>query len=133
VRQRELLPNGDYDRQRHQQQFIAAVLRQTASSGTMSDPVKLRRVVTDIGKGLTVDTNGVPVSDLAWALHGLRSQDLTGLRPPSHPVEINGTDYVKADTGSSALWRALRSDTLAAYVKAHPTLVNPLQPNHPAG
>jgi hypothetical protein len=37
VRQRELLPNGDYDRRRHQQQFLMAVLKQTASAGTLTD------------------------------------------------------------------------------------------------
>jgi LCP family protein required for cell wall assembly len=131
VRQRELLPNGDYDRQRHQQQFMAAVLKQIASKGTLSDPVKFDKAVRDIGSALTVDTGSYSPTDLAWALHGLSSDDLTGLRPPSHPIEIDGTDYVQGDPGMSDLWQALRDDTVDTFVLAHPTLVNQLHPTSP--
>lgn len=132
VRQRELLPGGDYDRQRHQQQFIAAVLRQTASAGTMSDPVKLDRTVRDIGSAVTADTNGTSVSDLAWALHNITSKQLVGLRPPSHPVQINGSDYVQGDTGMDDLWRDIRGDHLSDWASKHPQSVNQLEPTQPA-
>jgi polyisoprenyl-teichoic acid--peptidoglycan teichoic acid transferase len=84
LRQRELLPNGDYDRQRHGQQFIIAVLKQTASAGTLSDPVKLDRVVHQIGQGMTIDTNGISVLDLAFAFRNIKAQSLVSLKAPSH-------------------------------------------------
>lgn len=60
VRQRYDLPNGDYDRQRHQQQMLRAVLDRAGETHLRGDPVKLDRVLRAVGGALTVDTNGVP-------------------------------------------------------------------------
>jgi anionic cell wall polymer biosynthesis LytR-Cps2A-Psr (LCP) family protein len=129
VRQRELLPNGDYDRQRHGQQFIMAVLKQTASAGTLSDPSKLAHAVHDIGQALTVDTNGASVLDFALAVRNIKAESLVGLKTPSHPQMIGQTSYVVGDPGMSELWKAIRDDTLDVYAKAHPQQVNPLHAN----
>lgn len=127
VRQRETLPNGDFDRQRHEQQFIAAVLEQVATKGTLSDPIKLDKVVNDIGQAITTDTNA-PTVDLAYALRGIRSQDLTGLKCPTHAIKVDGQDFVQADPGMTDLWKALHDDTLDKFALSHPDLVNPLHP-----
>ncbi|MFG2040627.1 LCP family protein [Dactylosporangium sp. NPDC048998] len=132
VRQRELLPNGDYDRQRHQQQFLMAVLKQTTSAGTLSDPVKLDRVLQAIGKSLTVDTNGTSVADFIFALRGIKADSLVGLRTPSHPEMIGDTSYVIGDPDMDELWQAIRDDTLADYAAAHPQDVNSLHNAVPA-
>jgi LCP family protein required for cell wall assembly len=126
VRQRELLPGGDYDRQRHQQQFIMAVLKQTASAGTLKNPFKTNRVVHDIEQATTMDTNGVSVTDLIIALRGIKASSLVGLRTPSHPDEVDGTSYVMADDDAPALWKALREDKLQDFATHHPDMVNPL-------
>jgi LCP family protein required for cell wall assembly len=131
VRQRELLPNGDYDRQRHQQQFIAAVLRQTASAGTLSNPFKLDTVLHDIGQAMTIDTNGASTTNLLWTLHGVDTNTLVGLKTPSHPQDIDGTSYVVSDPGMPALFTALRNDTLSTWAKANPTMVNNLNTGTP--
>ncbi|HKT05521.1 MAG TPA: LCP family protein [Rugosimonospora sp.] len=125
VRQRELLPNGDYDRQRHQQQFIVAVLKQLVSAGTLTDPIKLDRAVHDIGSGLTVDTNGTPILDFVYALKDIRPESIVGLRTPSHP-QPRPPYYIVGDAGINDLWQALRDDTLDAFAAAHPQLVNKL-------
>jgi LCP family protein required for cell wall assembly len=127
VRQRELLPGGDYDRQRHQQQLMLAVLNQTASTGQLSDPVKLDRVVHDIGQGLTVDTNGVSVSHLVLLLHGIRSASVVGLKTPSHPENMDDVSYVVADQDAPGLWQAMRADSLDRFATAHPEMVNRLR------
>ncbi|GAA5187930.1 LCP family protein [Rugosimonospora acidiphila] len=126
VRQRELLPGGDYDRQRHQQQFMMAVLKQTASTHTMSNPIKLDRVVHDIGSSMLTDTNGVSVTNLVLMMRGIKASSLVGLRTPSYPDEVDGTSYVMPDDGTPELWQALRDDTLQEFAKSHPELVNPL-------
>jgi LCP family protein required for cell wall assembly len=126
VRQRELLPGGDYDRQRHQQQFIMAVLKQTASTHMLSNPFKLDRVVHDIGQGLTTDTNGVSVSDLVIAMRGIKANSLVGLRTPSYPDVVDDTSYVMPDDDAPDLWKALRDDRLQAFAASHRGLVNPL-------
>jgi LCP family protein required for cell wall assembly len=127
VRQRELLPGGDYDRQRHQQQLMLAVLNQTTSAGMLSDPVKLDRVVHDIGQGLTVDTNGVSVTSLSLLLRGVRTGSVVGLRTPSHPQTMDDTSYVVADPDAAGLWQAMRKDSLDRFAAAHPDMVNRLR------
>jgi LCP family protein required for cell wall assembly len=131
VRQRELLPNGDYDRQRHQQQFLMAVLKQTASAGTLSDPIKLDRVLHAIGQALTIDTNGTQVTDFVYALRGIKAESLVGLKAPSHPETIDGTSYVVGEPDLPDLWKAIQDDTLDAYATAHPNQVNPLHTASP--
>jgi LCP family protein required for cell wall assembly len=126
VRQRELLPNGDYDRQRHQQQFLMAVLKQTASAGTLSDPIKLDRVLHAIGQALTIDTNGTQVTDFAYALKGIKAESLVGVKAPSHPEMIGGTSYVVGEPDLPDLWKAIGDDTLDTYAATHPNQVNPL-------
>jgi LCP family protein required for cell wall assembly len=128
VRQRELLPGGDYDRQRHQQQFIMAVLKQATSAHMLTDPVKLDRVTRDIGQALTTDTNGVPVTNLLLAMRGMKGSDLVGLRTPSHPDVVDGTSYVMPDDEAPDLWKAVREDRLGPFSASHPDLINPLNP-----
>jgi polyisoprenyl-teichoic acid--peptidoglycan teichoic acid transferase len=127
VRQRELLPGGDYDRQRHQQQLMLAVLNQTASAGMLSDPVKLDRVMRDIGQGLTVDSNGVSVSRLLLLLRGIRTGSVVGLKTPSHPQNMDDISYVVADPDAPGLWQAMRADSLDRFAATHPDMVNRLR------
>jgi LCP family protein required for cell wall assembly len=133
VRQRELLPNGDFDRQRHQQQFLMAVLKQTASAGTLADPIKLDRVLRTIGHALTVDTNGTSALDYILALRRITPDTLVGLKAPAHPQTIGGISYVVGEPDLPQLWTALRDDTLDTYAAAHPDLVNPLRSGIPPG
>jgi LCP family protein required for cell wall assembly len=127
VRQRELLPGGDYDRQRHQQQLMLAVLNQTASAGMLTDPTKLDRVVHDIGQALTMDTNGVSVTSLLVLLHGIRTGSMVGLKTPSHPQTMDDISYVVSDPDASVLWRAMRADSLDRFAAGHPDSVNRLR------
>jgi LCP family protein required for cell wall assembly len=131
VRQRELLPNGDYDRQRHQQQFLMAVLKQTASAGTLSDPIKLDRVLHAIGQALTIDTNGTSATDFILALRGIKAGSLVGLKAPSHPKTMGGTSYVVGEPDLPDLWKAIRDDTLDTYATTHTNQVNPLDTANP--
>jgi anionic cell wall polymer biosynthesis LytR-Cps2A-Psr (LCP) family protein len=128
VRQRELLPNGDYDRQRHHQQFIIAVLKQLGSSGTLSDPVKAAKAASNIASGMTVDLNGYSMLDLAFALRGITPNSIIGLKTPSEPKQIGGTSYVVGDPGIDDLWAALRSDSLGTFAVNHTDMVNNLHP-----
>jgi anionic cell wall polymer biosynthesis LytR-Cps2A-Psr (LCP) family protein len=127
VRQRELLPNGDYDRQRHHQQFILAVLKQLGSTGMLNDPVKMARAASDIGRGMTVDLNGNSILDYAFALHSIKPGGIVGLKTPSHPQDIAGTSYVIGDEpGTDDLWAAIRNDTVQVFANEHPDMVNDL-------
>ena len=126
ARQRYDLPDGDYDRQRHQQQLLRAILDRVTDADLMTNPVKLDQVIRGIGSALTVDTNGLQTEDLIFALRGLRPDDLTGIRLPSHSEMIDDTSYDLLEVDANGLFRTLRGSDLRGWVAAHPKWVNHL-------
>jgi LCP family protein required for cell wall assembly len=124
LRQRETLPKGDFDRQRHQQQFLKAIFDKTFASGLMSNPVKLDSVIRDVGQSLTVDTNGVPLDQLVFTLRNVRPASLVGIRLPSYPSTIGGVSYVLASDQASSLYAAIYTDQLDTWIAENPTWVN---------
>ena len=125
LRQRYDQPNGDYDRQRHQQQFLKAVLAE-ATAQAARDPLKLDGFIRAAGHALTVDTNGLPLDQLAFGLRGIRSNALVGIRVPSYPQMIDNVSYVLPYDAADGLYTALREDRLDSWVRANPKWVNRL-------
>lgn len=123
VRQRETLPDGDYDRQRHQQQFLKALFEQALHRGATS-PIALDRIIRAVGGALTVDTNGVPVEELAFSLRGVPPSNLVGIKLPSYPAMIGGTSYVVAYSTVATLYRAIAQDTLDGWLMGNQAWVN---------
>lgn len=126
VRQRYNLPDGDYDRQRHQQQMLRAVLDKAGETHLRSDPVKLDQVLRAVGGALTVDTNGVPVEDLLLALRSLPADALQGVQVPSYPQTIDEVSYVVLDNGGGGVFEAVRGARMPAWAAANPRWVNRL-------
>jgi hypothetical protein len=128
MRQRELLPSGDDNRQRHRQQLIMAVLNQTASTSMPSDPVKLNRVIHDIGRALTVDTNATPMRGFILAPYGIKA-DPSSVSTPRHTA--SGRRHLARAGGPRIpdLWRAVADDFLVSYTEARPDEVNALHTN----
>jgi LCP family protein required for cell wall assembly len=125
VRQRELLPDGDYDRQRHQQQFLRAILQEARDQGLERDPLKLDRLIRSVEGSLVVDANGVPVADLVLALANITPSATVGIRLPSYPEMIGGYSYVLPYEQADTLYQAIVSDSLDGWVTDNPTWVNP--------
>ncbi|MER7274798.1 LCP family protein [Dactylosporangium sp. NPDC000244] len=126
VRQRELLPDGDYGRQRHQQQFIKAVLKQATGSGVLTSPGKLDQVLRAAGQALTFDSGGISIADWIFALRDIRSGALTMLKTNGGTFNsevINGQDTEILSDTSLQLFSAVREDTMPAFVAAHPDWV----------
>jgi LCP family protein required for cell wall assembly len=126
ARQRYDLPNGDFDRQRHQQQILKGIADKVSSAGMLANPIRLDQLVRAIGGTLTVDANGASLDDVVLALRNLGSNELTGVEVPSHDENIDGTSYVVLDPQASSLFRAIRGAILAPWVAANPTYVNHL-------
>lgn len=125
VRQRETLPNGDYDRQRHQQQFIKAVLKQIMTANTLANPVKLTQIIEAMGKAMTFDNGGIPLEDWVYAMKGIGS-NLTTIKTNNgtyHAAATAGSSAEDLDQNSLALLAAVQADSVAAFVAAHPELV----------
>lgn len=126
LRQRETLPNGDFDRQRHQQQFLKAIFEKMFAAGLTRNPMKLDEILRAVGGSLTVDTNGVPLDHLVFALRNVAPAGVVGIRLPSAVETIGGVSYVLASDRASSLYLALYTDTLNAWAAENATWVNQL-------
>jgi LCP family protein required for cell wall assembly len=128
VRQRKGLENGDYDRQRHQQQFLKAILKEAKKQGVTSNPLKAIQIINAAGKALTVDTQGVGIDSWAYTLRNVTDNELVMLKTNGGKVNsvqdpTLGSCELLTDE-SVDMFKALRSDTLANFVYAHPDFIN---------
>lgn len=126
ARQRYDLPDGDWDRQRHHQQLLKAIMSEATNRGVLTNPFRLDQLIRAVGGSLTVDTNGVPLTQLIFALRDLRADDMAGVRIPAYDTLIDGVSYVIAEPAAVDLFAALRDNNLAGWAAANPRWVNRL-------
>ncbi|MFR9723657.1 LCP family protein [Streptomyces sp. MS19] len=120
VRERKSLPGGDFDRTRRQQNFLRALLDQTAGSGTLTDPGRLTGLLGTVGDVVSVDdqlSNG-DLRSLAWDLRGIRGDEVSFMNAP-----VAGTDRRRGqsvvlldDEAAAPLWEAMRDDAMAEFL-----------------
>jgi LCP family protein required for cell wall assembly len=129
VRQRDLLANRDFDygRQRHQQQFLKAVLKDVVDKG-LSSPTKLPGLLSAVGKTMTVDDGGISLEDWAFAMRGINPNDLLTLKTNdgkfnSRSVPGVGSVEILDDT-SKELLRSVKNNTVDSFIQAHPDWVS---------
>ena len=128
VRQRDLLANHDYDygRQRHQQQFLKAVLEQVVHDG-LTSPTKLPGLLSALGKTMTVDSGGVSLDDWAFAMRNINPSSLVTIKTNngqfnSRSVPGIGDVEILSPT-SMQLLAAAKADDVGAFIQANPTWV----------
>ena len=80
VRQRYGLKNSDYDRQRHQQQFLKAVVAKTATTGVLANPIKVNAVLRSLDRTLTFYNNNVDIADWIFTLKDVKPGAVTMLK-----------------------------------------------------
>ncbi|GAA4794739.1 LCP family protein [Actinomycetospora chlora] len=88
VRQRHGLPNGDLDRIRRQQAFLASMSHKVLSSGTLADPLTLTRLLDAVRQSVVLDGN--------WDLlrFGQQMQDVSAGAVAFLTIPTNGTRNV---------------------------------------
>ncbi|MGI5181474.1 LCP family protein [Dactylosporangium sp. CA-152071] len=126
VRQRETLPNSDYDRQRHQQQFIKALFKQILSKDVLTDPVKLKKILDVIGQSMTIDSGGIGLDDWIFAMKGITGDNLLTIKTN------NGTFFSSPqnpaaealDPTTLALLDAIRTNTVQDFMSQHTALIS---------
>jgi LCP family protein required for cell wall assembly len=126
VRQRENLPHGDYDRQRHQQQFLQAIFKQLASAGTLTNISKFGQLRDAVGSLLTLDLGNAQVADWIFSFKSIRPSDVTMIQTNGgnySSQDVDGKSYQVLSAESNKLMDALTSDSLATFVASHPTWV----------
>jgi len=123
ARQRYGLKNGDYDRQRHQQQLIKAMAKKASTSGIMTNPVKVSGLIKSAGKAFVLDTGGVPVADFIFTLKGVAANDLVLLRSNNGTFAGNGSGREQITAKSMEMYKAVKQDKLPAFIIANPDVV----------
>lgn len=120
VRERYGLPRGDLDRTKRQQNFLRAVLARTLSGGTVSNPLKAKRMLDAVTSTVSVDDrlSDGGLRDLVWSMKDVRPSGMVFMNAPVAGFDmIRGQSVVLLDrNGASALWEAIRNDTMADYV-----------------
>lgn len=91
VRQRHDLPRGDLDRIVRQQVFMASLVRNMLSAGTLTNPARLRELANAAERSVTLD-KGWDVVRFAQQLSGLAGDNVTFTTIPV--TSVNGVgDY----------------------------------------
>jgi LCP family protein required for cell wall assembly len=122
VRQRYVYADSDYGRQRMQQQYLKQILSRATSTGVLTNPVKLNRLLDATNRALTMDLNGYRLSDLALALRRLTPARVVGLQI-AHRTLPDGNEGLVQPVDDQ-LFAAMRDDTVGRYLAQHPTLVS---------
>ncbi len=91
VRQRHDLPRGDLDRIVRQQVFMASLVNEAISAGTLSNPAKLREISNAVERSVNVDS-GWDIMSLATQMSDLAAGNVTFATIPV--TSVNGVgDY----------------------------------------
>jgi LCP family protein required for cell wall assembly len=125
VRQRYGLPKGDYDRQRHQQQFVRAMAQQALSKGVVGNPVKLDKVLRAAGEALVFNGRGHSIADWGWALRNLREDTIQMVKLEGGGLG-NGSGYEgeALNEKSRAFLRAVTAGTVDQFIVANTDMIN---------
>lgn len=129
VRQRHLMGDndGDYGRQRHQQQFVKAIAKAVLKRG-MTSPTQLPSLLKALGKAMIIDTGGISLEDWVFAMKGISTNDLLTIKTNDghfNSKSIPGIGSVELinDT-SEKLFRAVVNDTVDAFIAQHPDWIS---------
>jgi LCP family protein required for cell wall assembly len=123
VRQRELLTDGDYGRQRHQQQLIRALAGKVTARRLLANPVAADRMLRAWGDSVTFDGNGRALTDWILAFRHLDAGAVTIIRTNGGRFAgqvVGGRSFEILGDTARELFTAMRTDTVADFLTAHP-------------
>jgi LCP family protein required for cell wall assembly len=130
VRQRYGLPNGDIDRIKRQQYFLASLVREVLSAGTLLNPFRLTGFLNVATSSLQVDEN-LSVNDLKNLAFRLRGFSAGGVLFSTVNIadiggRVHGADVVLLDDAKNAvLFDQLRQDHAPGAPTATPANAAP--------
>jgi len=133
VRSRYVLREGDLGRIDRQQNFLRAMVDKIGSTGLVSSPRRFSNTFSAIASNLTVDSdwsNG-DLRGLAWAMRGIRPDDLTLMtvplkaRNPFPSVDGVGSTVALNRNGVDKLFTAMRNDVFDGFVDGNRDLLVP--------
>ncbi len=126
ARIRKSLSDGDYGRQRHQQQLIKAIVKQATTRGVLTDLGKLDNLLKAAGEAFVLDTGGIPPADFLFTLKGVAANDLTLIKTNAgnvNTVLVDGIAYEDLDDKSLRMLAAAKSGTLGTFLIENPQFI----------
>jgi LCP family protein required for cell wall assembly len=123
ARQRYGLKNGDYDRQRHQQQLLKSIAKKATEGGVLSNPLKINSLIQSAGEAFTLDTGNIEITDFVLGLKDVAANDMVLLRTNSGTFSGNSSGREVFNEISLQMFQAAKKDTLDEFVLDHPEVV----------
>ncbi len=128
VRQRDLLANGDgdYGRQRHQQQFVKALLQESIDKG-LSNPLTLEPILQKLSKAFIFDGHGISLTDWIFAFKGISPNNMILVKTNAgtyDTVHVNGQSREQLSPLSRQLLADVNTDSIDAFIAANPSWVS---------
>jgi polyisoprenyl-teichoic acid--peptidoglycan teichoic acid transferase len=118
---------GDYTRQRHQRQVVAALLAKAAQGRIADSPERLDALLDALGETVLFETDGnlnSPV-DFGYALRGLGPDTVSLVSLPGASVIRNGSYRGEQLTAAGkAFLKAAAAGDGAEHLRSHPELVS---------
>ncbi|MGH2604822.1 MAG: LCP family protein, partial [Dehalococcoidia bacterium] len=127
-RLRKGLPNGDFDRQRHQQELIEEMLKKATSRGIVTDLPRLNRLIEAGGKTMVLDTGGASLTDFLFTLKDIGADDLVMIPANGHGYEsatINGVHYKLPSDDALALMQSVQDAKVPEFLLSNPQYLAP--------
>jgi LCP family protein required for cell wall assembly len=122
-RQRYGLSDGDYGRQRHQQQLLKAIVRQVMQPDVFTNLSTIRKLQQAAGDLLTPDFGGFAVEDWVLTLSSLRADDIIMIKTNGGKFTstlIDGESFEFLSDETMELLRHVQSGTVLDFLTRHP-------------
>jgi LCP family protein required for cell wall assembly len=114
---------GAIIRDRHQVDFLRALLAKLDLGGLLGDPLKLPRLMAAAGHGLVVDTRQARLLELAAEVRPALHQVVGLAVPADGSARLAGQDGFVETAEGRDLFDAVGTDQLAGFVAAHPDVL----------
>jgi anionic cell wall polymer biosynthesis LytR-Cps2A-Psr (LCP) family protein len=119
------VPDGDYGRQRHQQQFVKAMANQALSADVVTNPIKLDRVLRAAGESLIFSGRGNTIADFAFALKDIRPDSITMVKLPGENIGVgNAYQGERLVPEAQDFFRSVQNGTVDAFLLENPDFRN---------
>jgi LCP family protein required for cell wall assembly len=125
------VPMSDYDRQRHQQQFIKAMAKEALTKGVITDVGKMTKILNAAGKSLTFAGGGNSPIDWALALKDVNVDDMVTIKLPGggkFENPANNTGYLGEEFRPASVaedfFTSVKEDKVAQFLLDNPGIVN---------
>jgi LCP family protein required for cell wall assembly len=132
VRQRYGMPRGDFDRIQRQQNVLRAMLDKTASAGTLANPFRVTKLVTELASFVAVDDGFTPseMRSLAISSRDIRPADMRFVTVPvTGTPTIDGASVVTLDLHETRdLFDALETDRFEDWYEKNSDSIDELPP-----